>query len=251
MAWKCRRRGKLKPEQIEMLTRWVKAGLPMKDGVATAGQSGPKGGVITPSRRNYWAYKPVKRPAVPMVKNAAWVANPIDAFVLAKLESEGAAAAAPADRVALARRVYYDLTGLPPTPEEVDAFVNDRSPDAYEQADRSAARVAALRREMGPALARCGSLCRDNGYERDGPKPFVWRYRDYVIRTLQRRQAVRPVRARATRRRRDARLQPGRDHCHRLLSAGSLGRRTGRSLAGNASTNTTTSWRPPARRFSA
>src|SRR5262249_37312157 len=121
--------GKLAAEQIDALTRWVKAGLPMKDGAAVRHET--KGGVVTPEARNYWAYRPVKRPPVPPVKSFARVANPIDAFLLTRLEEKGLAPAPPADRVALVRRLYYDLTGLPPTPEQVDAFVHDRSPAAY------------------------------------------------------------------------------------------------------------------------
>src|SRR2546429_1191304 len=76
---------------------------------------------------------PVRRPDVPADKNKAWAATPNDAFILAKLEAKGLAPAPPADRHALVRRVYYDLIGLPPTPDEVDAFVNDQRPDAYER----------------------------------------------------------------------------------------------------------------------
>src|SRR5262249_14805457 len=107
--------GRLKPEQIETLTRWGKAGLPMKE-AGTSAKAEPKGGVITPESRNYWAYKPVRRPPVPAVTDPAWAANPIDAFVRSKHDAKGLSPAGAADRVALVRRLYYDLTGLPPTP---------------------------------------------------------------------------------------------------------------------------------------
>jgi mono/diheme cytochrome c family protein len=81
----------------------------------------------------HWSLVPPKLPAVPKVKNAAWVKNPIDAFVLAKLEERGLAPAAEADRRTLARRVSFDLTGLPPAIEDVEAFVNDKDPNAYEK----------------------------------------------------------------------------------------------------------------------
>src|SRR5262245_55544380 len=80
-----------------------------------------------------WAFRPVTRPAVPKVRAAAAVRNPADAFLLARLEANGLRYAAPADRAALVRRLAYDLTGLPPTPDEIDAFTNDQSADAYEK----------------------------------------------------------------------------------------------------------------------
>src|SRR5207237_135359 len=93
----------------------------------------PRGLPVLDAGRADWACRPVRRPAVPAVKNARWVRNAIDAFILARLEAKGLSPAPPADRAALVRRVYYDLTGLPPAPEEVDAFVNDQRADAYER----------------------------------------------------------------------------------------------------------------------
>src|SRR5262249_43244190 len=107
--------------------------------------------------------------------------TPIDAFLLADLEAKGLTPAPPADRRELARRVYYDLTGLPPTPEEIDAFVNDNAPDAYERlVDRLLASP-----HYGEKWARhwldLVRYAETNGYEFDVAKPFIWRYRDYVI----------------------------------------------------------------------
>jgi hypothetical protein len=176
--------GKLKAEQIETLTKWVKAGLPMKDVGAAAAKHEPKAGVVTPEARKYWAYQPVRRPAVPAVKAADQVANPIDAFVLAKLEARGLSPAPPADRVALVRRLYYDLIGLPPTPEEVDAFVNDRSADAYEKLVDTLLNSPHYGEKWGRHWLDVVRYAETNGYERDGPKPYVWKYRDYVIRSF-------------------------------------------------------------------
>src|SRR5213594_3531101 len=83
--------------------------------------------------REHWAFQPVRRPAVPIVRNAAWVRTPIDAFVLEKLEQVGLSPAPPADRRTLLRRVYLDLIGLPPTPEEQQALLADESLDAFEK----------------------------------------------------------------------------------------------------------------------
>ncbi|MGK0205001.1 MAG: hypothetical protein ACI9S9_004088, partial [Planctomycetota bacterium] len=84
-----------------------------------------------PIETDWWAYQPVVRPAVPALENAGWVRSPIDAFILAGLEAKGLQPAPPADRYALLRRVTYDLTGLPPTQAEIDAFVADETDDAY------------------------------------------------------------------------------------------------------------------------
>ncbi|MBO0698658.1 MAG: PSD1 domain-containing protein, partial [Zavarzinella sp.] len=176
--------GKLKPEQIETLTKWVRAGLPMKDASSAAVKHETKPGVVTPEARQYWAYKPIRRPGVPSVKAADRVANPIDAFILAKLDARDLAPAPPTERVALVRRVYYDLIGLAPTPEEVDVFVNDRSPDAYEQLIDRLLNSPHYGEKWGRHWLDIVRYAETNGYERDGYKPFVWRYRDYVIRSF-------------------------------------------------------------------
>ena len=120
-------------------------------------------------------------PSLPKVNDRGWVRNPIDAFVLARLEAQRLHPASEADRVTLIRRLTYDLTGLPPTPEEVDAFLADRSPGAYERlVDRLLASP-----HYGEQWARHWldfvRYGETNGYERDSAKPFAWRYRDYVI----------------------------------------------------------------------
>ncbi len=127
--------------------------------------------------------------------------NPIDAFLLAKLSDNGLSFAAPADRRTLVRRLTFDLTGLPPTPAEVDAFLSDDVAEGVRETGRSVARVARVRREVGPPLARRGPLRR---LQRDGREPRL-RQRLALPRLghqeLQRRQALRPVRPRADRRR--------------------------------------------------
>src|SRR5262249_16202442 len=99
------------------------------DAAAKAAKTGEY--VISDAQRKFWSFQPVKRPAVPAVKNKAWAISPIDNFVLAKLESKGIAPNPRADRKILIRRVYYDLIGLPPTAEEIEAFVADKAPDSY------------------------------------------------------------------------------------------------------------------------
>ncbi|MSQ96577.1 MAG: DUF1549 domain-containing protein [Gemmataceae bacterium] len=167
---------KLKRHEIDALTQWIKMGAPWPGGDKKKGEF-----AITDKDRAHWAYQPVKRPALPDVKNKGWVRNPIDAFILAKLEAKGLAPAPPASKQELARRLYFDLTGLPPTPKDIDAFLNDPAADAYEKLiDKLLASP-----QYGEKWARhwldLVRYAETNSYERDNPKPNIWRYRDYVI----------------------------------------------------------------------
>lgn len=177
--------GKLKPPQLEILTQWIKMGAPWKPGTeaplpdAVAAKKEPEQKVKT--AEDWWAYKLLKRPAVPEVKNTAWVSNPIDSFILSGLEKNGIAPVGPAGKIALMRRAYYDLTGLPPTPAEVDAFVADTAPNAYEKLIDTLLASPHYGEKWGRHWLDLVRFAETNGYERDGPKPFAWRYRDYVI----------------------------------------------------------------------
>jgi mono/diheme cytochrome c family protein len=123
--------GKLKSDEVEALAAWVKSGAVWPD-TKGAVQSSPVK-VITAEQRAFWSFQPLHDPAIPAVKEKSWAKTNLDHFVLAKLESKGMKPVGPADRRTLIRRVTLDLTGLPPTPDEVDAFVNDKSPNAYEK----------------------------------------------------------------------------------------------------------------------
>ena len=106
-------------------------------------------------------FQPPRRPVVPQIKNNDWVVNPIDAFILAQLESKGLSPNARADKLRLLRRVTFDLTGLPPTLDEQEAFLTRRLAGRLSEGSRAFAGVAALRRTLGAALARSGALRRD------------------------------------------------------------------------------------------
>ncbi|MCA8964345.1 MAG: DUF1549 domain-containing protein [Planctomycetes bacterium] len=138
-------------------------------------------GLAAQQPADWWAYQPLVRPAVPAVAQADWPRNPIDAFVLAGLEDRGLRPMPAADKHTLLRRVTYDLTGLPPTAAEIEAFVRDDSADAY---DKVVERLLASP-HYGEKWARHWlDLVRyadTDGYERDRKKPFVWRYRDWVV----------------------------------------------------------------------
>jgi len=128
--------GRLPQAEIDALTAWVQAGAPWPDyGTApeqSAANAVPKPkGIDLAKGREWWSFKPVQAVTPPPVQDAAWVQSPVDAFVLARLEAEGLTPATPAERRTLLRRVSFDLIGLPPTPAEVEAFVNDPAPDAF------------------------------------------------------------------------------------------------------------------------
>ena len=109
--------------------------------------------VFTPAQKSYWAFQPVKKSPVPSVKDKAWVKTPIDAFILAKLEEKNLQPNPRADKLTLLRRATIDMTGLPPTQEEIQAFLSDKSPERVGKSGRPAAGFARLRRALGPALA--------------------------------------------------------------------------------------------------
>ena len=176
-------KGKLPLAQIETLTKWVKMGLPWPEGErGNLIQHGPP--VVDEAARNFWAFRPVSRPAVPTVNNASWVRNPIDAFILAKLEEKGLLPAASTDKTALLRRLYYSVIGLPPSPQQIETFLSDTSPDAYEKVVEELLQSRHYGEHWGRHWLDLVRYAESNSFERDNPKPFVWRYRDYVIRSL-------------------------------------------------------------------
>jgi hypothetical protein len=129
--------GKLKPAEVQALTDWVKMGAPwpeMPENIKTAAPASTSPAKrITAEQRAFWSFQPLKDPPVPEVKEKSWAKTNIDHFVLAKLVAKGMKPVGAADRRALIRRATFDLVGLPPTPEEVDAFVSDKSSNAYEK----------------------------------------------------------------------------------------------------------------------
>ena len=192
---------RLSSQQVKDLTEWVKLGAPMPAGEATIAAA-PKEFQITAKDRAHWAFQPVRRLVISVI------GNPIDAFILAKLTAKNLAPNPAATPRELVRRAYYDLTGLPPTPAEVEAFVREcslsHSPTlspatagAGAKASERESENAAYERLVDRLLAssRYGEkwgrhwldlvrFAESNSYERDGDKPNAWRYRDYVIRAF-------------------------------------------------------------------
>src|SRR5712692_990899 len=168
---------KLRAEQIEDLRTWVRAGMPWPEAAPPADARAPKS--------DHWAFKAPVVPPLPAVRNASWPRNPIDRFVLARLEKEGLAPSPEADRAALIRRLSLDLIGLPPTPAEIDAFLADRRADAYDrQVDRLLASPHYGER-WGRHWLDAARYADTNGFGYDNPR-VMWHYRDWVINALNR-----------------------------------------------------------------
>jgi mono/diheme cytochrome c family protein len=178
--------GHLTPAQITDMTSWIKDGAVWPEQPAVTGAAGFS---IRPDQRKFWSFQPVQKPSLPKTKDSAWPVNDIDRFVLAKLEQNGLKPAGTADRRTLLRRLTYDLTGLPPTYEEVKAFEGDKSPNAYEKlVDRLLASP-----HYGEMWARHWldvTRYAEDDYriaQKDMHKErykFAWTYRDWVIASL-------------------------------------------------------------------
>jgi len=141
----------------------------------------------TAAERRHWAFQPRKQPVVPVFSSPAdrkWVRNPIDAFVLDRLKKEGLHPSPTADRVTLLRRLYYDLTGLPPTPQEIEAFVADKSPDAWTRRVEALLKSPRYGERWAQHWLDVVRFGESEGYEYDTHLPDAWRYRDYVIRAF-------------------------------------------------------------------
>ena len=175
---------KLPEADVATLREWVRLGAPWPEAAVAAVPN--KGGerVFTAEEKAFWAFQPVRRSELPAVKRAAWVRNPIDRFVLAKLEAAGLQPAPEADRLTLLRRVTFDLTGLPPTVAEVEGFLKDETPAAYDKlVDRLLASPASGEK-WGRRWLDVARYADSNGMDENLAHGNAWRYRDYVIRSF-------------------------------------------------------------------
>jgi hypothetical protein len=181
--------GKLRPEEIAALMEWVRMGAPWPATQPTAAGARPAQApeyVISPAQRGFWSFRPVKKPGPPPVKNAAWCLSPIDRFILSKLEAKGLKPAPPADRRTLIRRVSFDLIGLPPTPEEVQAFLNDKSANAYETLVDRLLSSPHYGERWGRHWLDLVRYADSNGLDENVAFARAYLYRDYVIDALNR-----------------------------------------------------------------
>ena len=153
----------LSDAQIELIRRWIEQGAEWKE---------------------HWAFVPPNPQPPPSVKDRQWVSNSIDAFILNKLEQNGFVPAPALEKSALLRRVTYDLTGLPPTPNEVQAFLEDESPKAYENVVDRLLQSPSFGETWARHWLDVVRYADTNSFERDASKPNAWRFRDYVIRSL-------------------------------------------------------------------
>jgi hypothetical protein len=140
--------------------------------------------VFTPAQQSYWAFQPVKKSPVPAVKNKAWVKTPIDAFILAKLEEKNIQPNPRADKLTLLRRVSIDMTGLPPTQEEIQQFLSDETRTSWEKVVDRLLASPAYGERWGRHWLDVARYADSNGFKADETRPNVWRYRDYVIKAF-------------------------------------------------------------------
>jgi hypothetical protein len=179
----------LKPEEIADLVAWVKAGAVWPTAPALASSSEKKlEYVITPEQRAFWSFQPVVVPEPPPVRDTEWAEFAIDRFVLARLEQKGLKPGRRADRRTLIRRAYFDLIGLPPSPEAVDAFVKDRSADAFEKVVDELLRSAHYGERWGRHWLDLARYSDDQltpgGNDSITPYPSAFRYRDWVVKAF-------------------------------------------------------------------
>ncbi len=178
--------GKLNDADIAVIAEWIKTMKPIA--VAAAPEHGPAirkpGYQITDKDRAFWAFTKPAPVAAPAVKNRAWVRNEIDAFVLSKLEANGVAPSAKAAPRELLRRVYFDLIGLPPTPEEMAAWLKSPSAKAYDEVIEKLLASPHYGERWGRHWLDLARYADSGGYEFDYDRPHAWRYRDYVIKAF-------------------------------------------------------------------
>ncbi|MEA3210140.1 MAG: hypothetical protein QOE70_3197 [Chthoniobacter sp.] len=182
------KKDKLPDTAIAQLTAWIKAGAPysrpLKKSPDGAVAKAPAEFAITEDDRSHWAFQPIQRPAPPATREPQRVSNPIDSFILAKLETRGLSFSPPASKELLIRRVTFDLIGLPPEPQEIDAFVNDPAPDAYERVVDRLLASPHYGERWGRHWLDLARYAETDGFEYDSVRPHSWRYRDYVVRAF-------------------------------------------------------------------
>jgi len=176
-------KGALSAEQVRDLEAWVKMGAPDPRETLPVKVAG-KRVIDIEDGRKLWSFRPLSNPVLPVVKNSDWVQSPVDAFILTELEKAGLKPAPSADRRTLIRRVTFDLTGLPPTPEEVDAFVADETPAAFGRVIERLLASPQYGERWGRHWLDLARYADSNGLDENIAYGHAWRYRDYVVRAF-------------------------------------------------------------------
>jgi mono/diheme cytochrome c family protein len=172
-------------EEVEHLIKWIDLGAAFDKPLIETGKTKTKTAmVVTPKDKQYWAYKPLAQVEVPQVRNASWVRTDLDRFILAKLEKQGIQPAAELSKRQLIRRVTLDLTGLPPTPEDVEAFLKDTSAQAYEKVVDRLLNSPHFGERWARHWQDPARFAESHGFEHDYTRPFAYHYRDFLIRAL-------------------------------------------------------------------
>lgn len=164
----------LTEKQVAVLRDWIDQGVEWDDKL------------LPPPNQDvdHWAFQPVVRPVIPAVTDQRWVRTPVDAFIAARHDDTGLTPSPPASRRVLIRRLFLDLIGLPPTPNDVDAFINNDSPKAYEALVEHLLESPHYGERWGRYWLDLARWAESHGYQHDLPRPFAWRYRDYVINSF-------------------------------------------------------------------
>ena len=176
--------GRLRASEVEVLRGWLAQGAPWSGTLAEAAlrkEPEPEDRTIAPEARQWWSFRPLRSGEPPRNGNSQWDAHPVDAFVFAKWREQRLTHAPEADRGTLARRAYLDLTGLPPSPEQVSAFIADTAPEAWERLIDRLLASPHYGERWGRHWLDVARYADSNGYEHDFDRPNAWRYRDYVI----------------------------------------------------------------------
>ena len=174
---------KLSDFEIKNFDIWIKMGAP--DPRKEAVDEKTYGTInVEDARKQFWSFKPIQNPAPPKVKNSKWPRTGIDRFILAPLEAKGLTPVKPADRRTLIRRATFDLTGLPPTPEEIQAFLDDRSPNAFEKVVDRLLASPAYGEQWGRHWLDVARYADTSGCNSDFPVPQAYKYRNYVIQAF-------------------------------------------------------------------
>jgi mono/diheme cytochrome c family protein len=177
-------KGRLKVSEISDLEAWVKSGANWPEAKAPTAESAKPGRLFTEEQKQFWAFQPIRDRPLPNVRDTTWLRSPIDAFILAKLEEKGLRPARPANRYSLLRRVTFDLTGLPPTLDEIDAFIRDESPNAFEKVIDRLLESPRYGERWGRHWLDIVRYADSNGLDENTAFGNAWRYRDYVIRSF-------------------------------------------------------------------